>query len=534
MSSPAKNESYSSALQSGISPSSSLLTKYNQLPAIRIFIKGTEISKYSNQKNTLEEITKYKSNLEVKKIKFIKLTDNCILIATDDEATHALLTKDWPLEAFGGIIELKISKQKAESNNKANSNSLLLQLNGIHQDIALDDSNLANLLETMGLKNPLRIKNSKNQPTKIIQAEACSMESYNAAINLTNYLYCSPIKCTPISPPINQCFKCQLLGHSASNCKNNSRCVRCAGPHCYKTKGELTCPQLDPIKCVNCGKSHFACSRECPYLSNERFVPINPSLDQTKHRQDFIRKYSEQQHLRNLQPLMALTISPSESLLFKEIKEMVKSELSKQLESTKALINSELEPIKEKAKETQQANKSLKETISNLIREELSTFTNTIRTQLLNELKPKLHNEVKNSLIKTFIDSKKEAASITIKTSNSSTTNPIPATTTVLATQTPLKSTQASSSSSSTAPSQLPVSTNNHPNHTNSNIQRNRYTAPLVTDSSNKIKLTSPILHSDLQADKNSTQSSQLALTPTTHQNTIHNAKLINSHVNAK
>ena len=50
---------------------------------------------------------------------------------------------------------------------------------------------------------------------------------------------------------------------------------------------------------------------------------------------------------------MTLSTSPTESLLFKEIKEMVKTELANHLESTKTFVTKPLESFKQaQAKET--------------------------------------------------------------------------------------------------------------------------------------------------------------------------------------
>ena len=58
-----------------------------------------------------------------------------------------------------------------------------------------------------------------------------------------------------------QCFKCQALNdHKTWECKNEQKCVLCAGPHmkteCTKTKEEA--------KCSNCDGNHGAWSRDCP------------------------------------------------------------------------------------------------------------------------------------------------------------------------------------------------------------------------------------------------------------------------------
>ena len=33
------------------------------------------------------------------------------------------------------------------------------------------------------------------------------------------------------TPPVTQCYKCQGFNHIAKDCKNDRKCVRCAGAH---------------------------------------------------------------------------------------------------------------------------------------------------------------------------------------------------------------------------------------------------------------------------------------------------------------
>ncbi len=232
---------------------------------------------------------------------------------------------------------------------------------------------------------------------------------------------------------------------------------------------------------------------------------------------------------------MTLSTSPTESLLFKEIKEMVKTELANHLESTKTFVTSTLESFKQdQAKETPrppqsdpvptpQSNNSLKESIMSLLKEELSTFSASIRNQLLNEMKPKLHEEVKNSLIKTFIESKNEATLLASKKNSKNSKSNAPS-----SIKSP-SSTAASNLKSTIPQPQLPVSTS-IPTVNNNHISNNkpiRYTAPLANEPSSNNKLVSPVINV-------LPKSNQLALTPTTLLNTIHNAKTINSHINGK
>lgn len=63
---------------------------------------------------------------------------------------------------------------------------------------------------------------------------------------------------------LTQCFKCQLFGHTASNCGRDYKCVKCIEEHlpgeCKRKNKEGT------PKCVNCQGDHTANSHSCPHF----------------------------------------------------------------------------------------------------------------------------------------------------------------------------------------------------------------------------------------------------------------------------
>ena len=58
-----------------------------------------------------------------------------------------------------------------------------------------------------------------------------------------------------------QCRKCQRLGHAASNCGLEYRCVKC--PHRH-APGDCPLENDQPATCVNCNGNHPASYRKCP------------------------------------------------------------------------------------------------------------------------------------------------------------------------------------------------------------------------------------------------------------------------------
>lgn len=67
------------------------------------------------------------------------------------------------------------------------------------------------------------------------------------------------------SKSIPQCTRCQRFGHTKNYCKLQPRCVKCTGNHLYS---ECSKKKEDSVQCVNCGDSHTANYRGCPYFLN--------------------------------------------------------------------------------------------------------------------------------------------------------------------------------------------------------------------------------------------------------------------------
>ena len=84
-------------------------------------------------------------------------------------------------------------------------------------------------------------------------------------------------RCEPSKEPphVKQCFRCQKYGHSAIECKNEQRCLRCSGQHtvkqCAEPKGNA--------KCENCGGSHAPVYKGCSSCQNA-------VVEATKRKQD--------------------------------------------------------------------------------------------------------------------------------------------------------------------------------------------------------------------------------------------------------
>lgn len=60
------------------------------------------------------------------------------------------------------------------------------------------------------------------------------------------------------SQRVQQCYRCQEMGHISVNCTLPERCVRCSGPH-----KNQDC-KSDILKCANCKGNHAASNPDCP------------------------------------------------------------------------------------------------------------------------------------------------------------------------------------------------------------------------------------------------------------------------------
>lgn len=65
---------------------------------------------------------------------------------------------------------------------------------------------------------------------------------------------------------LTQCFRCQLFGHTASNCGRDYRCVKCLDNHQPGECNRQSKNQEGTPRCVNCQGEHTANSHVCPHF----------------------------------------------------------------------------------------------------------------------------------------------------------------------------------------------------------------------------------------------------------------------------
>ena len=148
----------------------------------------------------------------------------------------------------------------------------------------------------MNVIKVLRITSrATGKPKKLIRVITDCSNHVTAAIK-----HCVKIgwvlhRCEPSKEPphIKQCFKCQKFGHSASDCKEELRCLRCAGKHTVKNCNE----SKEQAKCANCGGSHATVYRGCPAYQNA-VTEANKQKQETEYSSAISRK--DTQNTRSL------------------------------------------------------------------------------------------------------------------------------------------------------------------------------------------------------------------------------------------
>ena len=311
-----------------------------KIPAIKFKIAADISDKFKNQLELTKEINRCHQHLNKKAIKFVSIRDNLIIIATDDQATFDLLNSNWPKDAF--IKGIRMLNKKTGNNNTTKT----IIIKGVHSNIDINDKEIADQLKEQGLVNITRIVSKSQQVTTLLKAEAIDQDAYNTC--LKNKIKIGYIKChTEPMRTVLQCFKCQKVGHTHFNCKNETTCPKCSGKHSLKE-----CVAENQIKCINCGGDHFACARKCPFLKEAIKININKkstSINLLKSTKTYAQVAQEKPKvIQATQPTSSQTldsISPKiDELITKKLNQMIENILPALIESilSKLLSNPRL------------------------------------------------------------------------------------------------------------------------------------------------------------------------------------------------
>lgn len=91
-----------------------------------------------------------------------------------------------------------------------------------------------------------------------------------------------------------QCFNCQRVGHSSSNCNLQYRCVKCIEQHAPgECQLHLQPEEQKQPKCVNCNENHPANYRGCKYIKEAQDIIKHRKAAATSKRIETGSKYRE-------------------------------------------------------------------------------------------------------------------------------------------------------------------------------------------------------------------------------------------------
>jgi hypothetical protein len=122
--------------------------------------------------------------------------------------------------------------------------------------------------------NVYKMKNTNSSLYVVITDSKTSLRDIQAKVRTVEYVVVRWQRLIN-TKQIVQCHKCQVWGHSASNCYSSVKCLKCAQNHltrdCALKKG--VAEDQKKLKCANCGQGHLASSQLCEaYLARRTYV----------------------------------------------------------------------------------------------------------------------------------------------------------------------------------------------------------------------------------------------------------------------
>jgi hypothetical protein len=318
-----------------------------RLPSIKITL--TSSSLFKSQMKVAKEIIRIFPNLDRQTIKFAKLSGDNLIIATDNKTTHDILSGTWPADAFNGGLKQAVPK-------KTKPFELIIKNVDLSEDLL--DADLVEQFKMQGIQSCSRIINAKSKkPTSLVKLFIDNKSDYNKLLADRVYIGFCPFK-PESARTIIQCFKCQAIGHTHTNCHATQRCLKCSGPHAFKD-----CKDETPSKCANCGGPHFACARICPAIKAASNNSSQPKKQQHQ-------KTSQQQQQKQPQPQKQ---SSKQSNTRKEQKQPVNDHSTKLLTDDLAKELGKYMPLSS----VKDNNFSLNEILEKVLLRHLTTFKGT-------------------------------------------------------------------------------------------------------------------------------------------------------------
>ena len=156
---------------------------------------------------------------------------------------------------------------------------------GVHQSIS--DKEIIEELNKSNVKvNKVTRLKFKGTPTNKVILEFDQEQDMKIALfNGINFGRIR-IRCETFrpKPQVTQCYQCQGFNHVAKDCKNEVKCLRCAGSH-----KSTECPNKNQdnlvVRCSNCKGDHASVSKECPKFKEQ----LKIQTEKAKTRQEKVQ-----------------------------------------------------------------------------------------------------------------------------------------------------------------------------------------------------------------------------------------------------
>ncbi|GJQ83116.1 hypothetical protein Trydic_g12038 [Trypoxylus dichotomus] len=159
---------------------------------------------------------------------------------------------------------LKEQKTQFYTYQLKSEKKLKVVLRGITQDITDDEIKQDLQAQDYPVEKITRMKGKQGKPSPLVLVEIDRL--YKSIYNITDCCGLAvKVEALRTRNLIVQCHKCQMFGHTQSNCNINYKCMKCGEDHsthlCEK-------PKTTPPKCANCGGEHLSTYLKCPENPN--------------------------------------------------------------------------------------------------------------------------------------------------------------------------------------------------------------------------------------------------------------------------
>ncbi|GJQ83164.1 hypothetical protein Trydic_g19507 [Trypoxylus dichotomus] len=159
---------------------------------------------------------------------------------------------------------LKDQKTQFYTYQLKSEKKLKVVLRGITQDITDDEIKQDLQAQDYPVDKITRMKGRQGKPSPLVLVEIDRL--YKSIYNITDCCGLAvKVEALRTRNLIVHCHKCQMFGHTQSNCNINYKCMNGGEGHsthlCEK-------PRTTPPKCANCGGEHLSTYLKCPENPN--------------------------------------------------------------------------------------------------------------------------------------------------------------------------------------------------------------------------------------------------------------------------